>query len=460
MAALVGCGILDTPEEGAFDEIARIAAEICQAPMALVSFVDQDRQWFKARVNLDTRETPRDVSFCAHALVSDEPLVVTDARNDARFADNPFVNGDPSYRFYAGAPIRIDGGSAIGTLCVFDHEPRGVTPGQVTALKALAKQIARELRMRREQRAQAGTVPAPPMTAAETSRTPPMLTPGTVVGKVWRIEKLLGTGASGAVFAARRDDGKRAAIKVLRPEWIGEEVVIERFVREARVMAQAKCKHVVRILDTGNLGAVHGSAPYLVLELLEGRDLASELLARGPLPWSTVVPWMIAVCDALSELHAMDIVHRDVKPSNVFLAKSHDAERPTVKLIDFGIAKGDVSPGVAPLTNIRGVLGSPVYMSPEQMQAPADVDGRSDVWSVAVTLYELMTGKMPFEGATEIALCVAVMTAPSARLRKAAPDAPEWLEKIVTRCLQKFPMHRFASAKELADELRAGMKSA
>jgi formate hydrogenlyase transcriptional activator len=147
--ALRAYDILDTPPERGFDDLARLAADVCATPMALVTFVDADRQWFKASVGLDVETTPRDVSFCAHTILGSDVLVVPDAAADARFSDNPFVTGEPHIRFYAGAPLIADGGHALGAICVVDQVPRHLTPSQATALQALSRQVVAQLELRR-----------------------------------------------------------------------------------------------------------------------------------------------------------------------------------------------------------------------------------------------------------------------------------------------------------------------
>jgi signal transduction histidine kinase len=146
---LYGYGVLDTPAERDFDDIAALAAHLCQTPVALVSLVDGARQWFKARVGLDICETSRDTSFCAVAMHGDSVMQVPDTRLDARFADNPFVTGDPYVRFYAGAPLKTPNGMPIGSLCVIDHEPRVLTPAQCQGLRTLARHVMVELELRR-----------------------------------------------------------------------------------------------------------------------------------------------------------------------------------------------------------------------------------------------------------------------------------------------------------------------
>src|SRR5262245_39596131 len=150
LAALHGLGILDTPPELAYDELTGLAAYICQTPIALISLVDENRQWFKSRVGLTTGETPREVAFCAHAILQPDLMVVPDARADERFANNPLVASPQGIRFYAGAPLVTAEGHALGTLCVLDHKPRDLSQEQQRALRALSHQVVAQLRLRQQ----------------------------------------------------------------------------------------------------------------------------------------------------------------------------------------------------------------------------------------------------------------------------------------------------------------------
>src|SRR6516165_5183431 len=150
LAALHGLGMLDTPPEPAYDELSALAAYVCQTPIALISLVDADRQWFKSRVGLAAGETPREAAFCAHAILQPDLLVVPDARTDERFASNPLVTSTPGIRFYAGAPLVTAEGHALGTLCVLDHKPRDLSAEQVRALRALGHQVMAQLRLHKQ----------------------------------------------------------------------------------------------------------------------------------------------------------------------------------------------------------------------------------------------------------------------------------------------------------------------
>ena len=141
--------VLDTAPEADFDDIVALASGLCAAPISLVSLVDADRQWFKARIGMEVTQTHREVSFCAHAILGGDLMIISDALTDARFADHPFVQATPGVRFYAGAPLRTGRGSALGTLCVVDHEPHRLTLDQIRALRALAHQVAEHLELRR-----------------------------------------------------------------------------------------------------------------------------------------------------------------------------------------------------------------------------------------------------------------------------------------------------------------------
>jgi serine/threonine-protein kinase len=440
---LASCGVLDTEPEPEFDEIARIAASVCATPVALVSLIDADRQWFKARVGTELRETPRQLSFCTHALGSDEPLIVSDARADARFADNPIVLASPGVRFYAGIPIRLDAGSAVGTLCVLDYEPRELTPMQLESLEGLAHHVARELALRSE---------------LLRSRTPSMspvprrLGPGDRVADRYLVVRRIGAGGVGEVHEAQGPSGERVAIKCLHAQWARVPEVVERFAREAVVLAKLRSIHVARILDVGNLDAEHDELPFIAMEYLEGEDLHAHLARRERLDWRVAVSWVAEACDGVGEAHALGVVHRDLKPANLFLAQ--DAEGTAmIKVLDFGIAKvPNASSG--PLTRAGSMVGSMRYMSPEQMLALESIDSRADVWSLGVVLYELITGELPFAGESEIQVCVAVVHEDAPPLRAKAPDAPDELERIVACCLGKSRDDRFAHAGELGSALR------
>ena len=152
LQALYECEVLDTEAEAAFDNLTRLAVYICKTPIALITLVDSDRQWFKSRIELSESETSRDVSFCAHAILEPGPTIVEDALQDDRFKDNPFVVSGPKIRFYAGAPLTTKTGYNLGTMCVIDREPRELSNGQITALRVLGQQASLLLETRRERK--------------------------------------------------------------------------------------------------------------------------------------------------------------------------------------------------------------------------------------------------------------------------------------------------------------------
>ncbi|MGH7436765.1 MAG: protein kinase domain-containing protein, partial [Polyangiaceae bacterium] len=377
LALLKACHIIYTPTEEAFDEVARLAADLCGTEIALITLVDSDYQWFKARVGVEQTGTARDLSFCGHCINHRHPLVVEYTHLDVRFRDNPLVTGDPRIRFYAGVPLLVDEGSAIGALSVADRTPRGLTAKQLASLERLARQIARELRLRRDLER-----------SGEAAAGAEGVAIGSTIAGRWRVERELGRGASGAVYEAYDGDGARAAVKVLLPQWRTNDEVVERFAREARVLMRLRTDHVGRLLDVGNLDAADGSLPYMALEYLEGTDLGRLLETQGRVPYRRALSWCADACEGLAEAHALGVIHRDLKPSNIFLAGGAADAEPVVKVIDFGIAATD--PAMASdskITRVGTVVGSPAYMAPEQMMAATDVDPRADVWSMGVLLY-------------------------------------------------------------------------
>jgi hypothetical protein len=446
LALLKACNIIYTPAEEAFDEVARLAADLCGTAIALITLVDADHQWFKARVGVKQEGTARDLSFCGHCINHRHPLVVEDTHVDARFSDNPLVTGDPHIRFYAGVPLLVEEGSAIGALSVADTRPRSLTARQLDALERLARQVARELRLRRELD-DGGPSPAD---------SPFAIGPGATIAGRWQVIRELGRGASGAVFEARDAEGTRAALKVLLPEWRSHDEVVERFVREARVLMRIRSPHVGQLLDVGNLDATQGALPYLALEYLEGTDLGRLVETKGRVPYRQALTWCADACEGIAEAHALGVVHRDVKPSNVFLANAGLGVDPLVKVIDFGIAMGDEAVAGSRITSLGKIVGSPEYMSPEQMMAASDVDLRADVWSMGVLLYEILAGDTPFGGKNHLSLFANVMTKPPMPLRSHIEEGvPPAVEAVILKCLRRPREERYQSMTALARELRA-----
>ena len=282
--------------------------------------------------------------------------------------------------------------------------------------------------------------------------------PGTVLAAKYRVERLLGEGGMGwVVVATHLQLEQRVALKFMRASQARDTSdAIPRFLREARAAARIQSEHVARVMDVGTL---ENGAPYLVMEYLEGQDLESLLRSQGALPQEVVIEYMLQACEGLGEAHAAGIVHRDLKPANLFLARRSDGSV-RVKLLDFGISKLANPHGVpeAAMTNTQALMGSPLYMAPEQMRSSKNVDGRADIWSMGVILYEMLGGRAPFDGETLPIVCARIMTEPPSPLRSVRPEVPEELEALVHKCLDKEPQQRFQDVASLAQALAAFAK--
>jgi serine/threonine-protein kinase len=246
--------------------------------------------------------------------------------------------------------------------------------------------------------------------------------------------------------------GQRAAIKVLREEHARNPALVERFEREGRAISRLKSPHVVRVIDVDSTPA---GAPYLVMELLEGSDLSGELAHRGPFPVAEAVEYVVQACRALAEAHHRGIIHRDIKPANLFLAREGAAR--VLKVIDFGIAR-DLPGGEVRLTQTETVMGTPLYMAPEQFRGVRDVDARADVWALGATLYELLAGKPPFFG-TAVTIGVSILSDQPVPLESLRPDVPPALAAVVARTLEKDRDRRYASASALGEALEGVARS-
>jgi serine/threonine-protein kinase len=262
-----------------------------------------------------------------------------------------------------------------------------------------------------------------------------------IIADKYRVESTLGFGGMGVVIAARHLQlDERVAIKLLRDDVQLDADNVERFLREAQAAVRLKSEHVARIQDVGTLP---DGKPFMVMELLEGLDLGRLLQDQGQLARPVAVDIVLQACDAIAEAHSIGIIHRDIKPTNLFITQRRDGS-PLVKVLDFGISKAQTTAQLS-LTQTSSMLGTPAYMSPEQMRSARNAEARSDLWSLGTVLYELVEGSAPFAAASFAELCIAVATDNP----RSMTHAPE-LQPILEIALAKSPDDRFPSIAELA----------
>ncbi|WP_044989711.1 serine/threonine-protein kinase [Sorangium cellulosum] len=278
---------------------------------------------------------------------------------------------------------------------------------------------------------------------------------GTLIAGKYRVDRLLDKGAMGAVIAATHMDlGELRAIKLLLPATAADPEMCERFLREARIAARLKSEHAVKVHDVGRLPS---GLPFMVMEFLDGRDLRVIRKKRGPLPVEEATLYVIQACDALAEAHALGLVHRDVKPANLFLTHTRE-NAPCIKVLDFGISKVSeaASLGVSEMRTSTGqMLGTPHYMPPEQMRGQRDVDARADIWAVGSLLYVLLTGRYPMHARSvqTVSLVLGgkfVPPLPSQVRRGLTPE----IDPIIMRCLERDRDRRWPDLAELTLALR------
>ena len=279
--------------------------------------------------------------------------------------------------------------------------------------------------------------------------------PGAIIAGKYRVERLIGRGGMGCIVAARHlqlDD--TVALKFLLAPDDRVQEFHQRFLREARVTAKLRSTHVARTLD---FGVTDGGDPFIVMELLEGMTLRELLLRSAPLPVDQAVRYALQTCEGLAEAHRHQVVHRDLKPGNLFLTKDVFGSD-QIKILDFGVAKlRNFAAAQSDLTAEGMLIGSPKYMAVEQLIHASEVDERADVWSLGAILYEMLVGRPPFAGAHSAAICLSIVRGdapPSAR--DARPEIPEALDQAVFRCLARDLSRRTPDVAVLARELAEG----
>jgi serine/threonine-protein kinase len=281
--------------------------------------------------------------------------------------------------------------------------------------------------------------------------------PGDLIDGKYRIARVLGQGSMGSVVAAHHELlDLDVAVKVLSSELLRDEKAVERFMREARAVARLKSEHVARVMDVGMLG---NGQPYIVMELLEGEDLDDMLRRTGPFPVARTVDFALQALEALAQAHAAGVVHRDLKPANIFLTSAPDG-REVIKVLDFGVAKlterpapGSSVTGLRALTGEHAAVGSPGFMSPEQVRCSRDIDERADIWGMGALLYEVLTERPAFDGQSLGEIFGAILHIDPRPLRSLRPDVPRALEAAIMRCLRRRRLQRFQSVGELAEAI-------
>lgn len=277
----------------------------------------------------------------------------------------------------------------------------------------------------------------------------------TILGK-YRVERVLGRGGMGFVVAARHVQlGELYAIKIMLPARFEDDNAGRRFIREARASARLKGEHVAQVHDVGQ---TEDGTLYMVMEHLEGTDFKELLATQSRLSPEDAVKYILQACNALLEAHELGLIHRDIKPANLFLTRKRRSGEPLVKVLDFGISKDMSLEKSSDLTNSGAVLGSPLYMSPEQLLNSRDVDARTDIWSLGVVLYELVAGVPPFAGETFTQLALNILNRSPQPIRTHVPEVSSAFESVIHRCLSKEPEQRYQSIEALAKALETVLK--
>ena len=284
------------------------------------------------------------------------------------------------------------------------------------------------------------------------ARSRSLLKVGDLLASKYRVERLLGEGGMGVVVEAYHELlDQRVAVKLLYQD-IADREAQSRLLLEARSAAKLQSEHVARVVDV-DVG--EDGLPFIVMELLEGADLCQIADARGALPRWLVVDYILQALEGLAHAHGHGIIHRDLKPSNLFLASRPDGTQ-VIKILDFGISKSADGPSdrrQQQLTGGRTVLGSPPYMSPEQVRSPKSVDHRTDIWSLGICMYELLTNSMPFGGDELQETFAQILEKQPTPIRALVTGVPDGLEQVVMKCLAKRREDRFSDVGELAKAL-------
>ena len=333
----------------------------------------------------------------------------------------------------------------------------GLDPDQEVAVRAHIEACAacKDLYQQVARRSDAGLDGARAMTR-RAPLTAGVFQKGEIIAGKYRVEKMLGRGGMGHVFAARHVElNQLVAVKVLRRDLLDDPDAVKRFSREAKAAAALRGDHALRIFDVGKL---ESGEPFILMEHLDGYDLSTVLDRGQRIEALDAIDWIIQACEAVAEAHDLGIVHRDIKPHNLFLTRDRSG-RAFIKVVDFGLAKAiraDAARSIKDSMSLhshQAMLGTPFFMSPEQILG-ATIDHRTDIWSLGATLYHLLAGVPPFMGPTVTMVCAMILNDDFPPLAHRRPDAPHGLDDILRRCMNRDPDRRFNGVMILAESLR------
>ncbi|HZU85040.1 MAG TPA: serine/threonine-protein kinase [Polyangiaceae bacterium] len=297
-----------------------------------------------------------------------------------------------------------------------------------------------------------------PPSSGSTSR---LAFPGAIVAGRYRLEEVVGHGGMGSVWRATHTGlGEQVAVKLVSANFVRSSEALRRFDTEAKAAARLRSRHVPQVFDNGVL---EDGTPFLVMELLHGESLAARIARAGPIPLPETISILEQCCRALTRAHSLGIVHRDIKPENVYLAQSVDDDGYIVKVLDFGIAKvtSSLAEDGRSSTRTGTLLGTPLYMSPEQARGLRTVDSRTDLYSLGLVAYTMLSGRLPFGGETLGELLLQICAEPLPSLRAVAPGLPPAIEAWFQKACARLPDDRFPSAQAFVEALRvaAGISS-
>jgi len=445
LEALQRYSATDLRAEASFDRLTRLASKMLDAPIALVNILDDEKQFCKSAFGMEAEDAsnlPNNLTFCWRTVATNKPYVVGDLTKDTYLKDNPFVTGQPGIRSYLGIPLQTEDGYAIGTLCVLDLKVREWEEIDINTLRDLAATVMIEIDLRAQMIAEQEALMDKGGFDPDRRDDTPTHVPIKEITSFGRYQliKHLDSGGMCDVYLCRHQSLKTpVAVKILKYHNAQDKSFRERFELEGKIIASLKHPNIVRVFDAGNIGHNY----YISMEYISGLNLKDYIKQHAPLPLSAVVSIAQDIAEALDYAHSYDVIHRDVKPSNVMLRtwKRHGQQAYQATLMDFGVAR--MIGGNTDLTG-ENAVGTIDYIAPEQITSSSTVTPAADLYAFAVMVYEMLTGELPFQAETAAALLFERISQEPPDPRQLRPSIPEHIANALRRALLKDPQARYA----------------